>query len=52
MKKYQDKRFSRGNATSFAPIRIGKKKFPNTTGSPGITNKKIMMTPCTVNMAL
>jgi hypothetical protein len=51
-KKYQDSRFSLGNATSLAPIMIGRKKFPNTAGRPGSTNMKIMMTPCTVKKAL
>ena len=52
MKKYQEARLSRGKATSFAPMRIGRKKFPKTAGRPGMTKRKIMITPCRVKRAL
>ena len=31
---------------------MGRKKLPKIAGSPGIMNKKIMITPCRVNRAL
>ena len=52
MKKYQDARLRRGKDTSLAPMRMGRKKFPKTAGRPGITNRKIMITPWSVNRAL
>ena len=52
MNRYHDSRLIRGKATSLAPIMMGKKKFPNDAARPGMTNRKIMITPCRVNRAL
>ncbi len=49
---YQESRFSRGNARSFAPIIIGMRKFPSTAGIEGIRKKKTIMTPCIVKSLL
>ena len=52
MYRYHEKRFSRGNAMSRPPIRIGRKKLPKIVGMPGMTTRKIMMIPWSVNVAL
>ena len=52
VKTYQLSRFSRGKATSFAPIISGIRKFPSTAGIDGIRKKKIITTPCMVNSLL
>jgi hypothetical protein len=52
MKMYQDRRFSLGNATSFAPSMIGSTKLPNTAGIDGMRNSHTMITPCSVNARL
>ena len=52
MKQYQLRRLSLGNATSRAPIWIGKRKFPSTAGTEGMRKKKIIATPCMVNSLL
>jgi hypothetical protein len=36
----------RGSARSFAPIIIGRKKFPKTAGIAGIRKKNTMIIPC------
>ena len=51
-KTYQLSRFSRGNATSRAPIMIGRRKLPNADGMDGIKKSQTMITPCRVNMRL
>ena len=50
--KYHEKRFSLGKATSRAPIWIGMIRLPKAAGMPGMMNRKIMITPCRVNVAL
>ena len=50
MYRYQEKRFSLGNAMSSPPMRMGRKKFPKIVGMPGMTTRKIMMIPCRVNI--
>ncbi len=52
MNRYQVVRLSLGKATSLAPTRMGRKKFPKTAGTPGITKRKIMITPWSVKRAL
>ena len=42
----------RGKATSCAPIIRGMKKLPKMPGMAGIMNRKIMITPWSVNMRL
>ena len=49
---YQESKLILGNATSFAPIKIGKKKLPKTAGKPGTTKRKIIITPCRVKKEL
>ena len=49
---YQLSRLILGNARSFAPIMIGIRKFPSTVGIDGIRKKKIITTPCDVNVLL
>ena len=45
---YQLKRFSFGNARSFAPIISGTRKLPRMDGIAGIRKKNTMTTPCMV----
>ena len=45
MNTYHDARLIFGNAMSFAPIIMGTKKFPNTPGTTGMRNRKIMIVP-------
>jgi hypothetical protein len=49
---YQLNRLILGKAKSLAPIIKGIRKFPSTAGIEGIRKKKIMATPCMVNMRL
>src|SRR5678816_2876670 len=49
---HHDNRLRRGNCTSLAPIMMGSTKFPIDAESPGITNRKIMITPWTVKNVL
>ena len=51
-KTYQLRRFSFGNATSFAPIISGITKLPSTAGTAGTSTKKTIVTPCIVNIRL
>ena len=52
MKRYQLNRFRRGKKTSSVPNWMGSRKFPKIAGIAGMTKRKIMMTPCSVNMEL
>ena len=52
MNSHQERRFSRGKKTSFAPIRRGRMKFPNTAGRPGMMKRKIIMIPWSVKNVL
>jgi len=49
---YQLSRFSRGNATSFAPIMSGSRKFPRTAGMDGIRKRNTIRIPCMVKNLL
>jgi hypothetical protein len=42
----------RGNARSLAPTMMGIRKLPSVAGIDGIRKKKIMTTPCNVNILL
>ena len=44
--------FSRGNAISGAPIRIGTNQFPKPPTITGITKKKIIIKACAVTITL
>ena len=50
--RYTESRLMRGKATSCAPIMRGRKKLPKMPGMAGIMKRKIMITPCSVNMRL
>jgi hypothetical protein len=50
--KYHENKFNLGNATSLAPINIGRKKLPNIAGIPGIIKRKIIITPWSVKKLL
>ena len=51
-KMYQLRRFSFGNATSFAPSISGRMKLPRIAGTAGISTKNTIATPCMVNILL
>ncbi len=44
--------FSRGKATSFAPIMIGRKKLPRAAGTLGMMKRKTITAPCSVKKRL
>ena len=52
MKRYQLARFSFGNATSRAPIIIGRRKFPSTVGIDGMRKNQTITTPWMVKSLL
>ena len=43
--QYKLNRFSRGNATSFAPSMNGKTKLPSAAGTDGMMNRNTMIAP-------
>ena len=52
MKTYQLSRFSRGKATSRAPIISGSRKLPSVVGIDGTRKNHTMMTPWKVKARL
>ena len=52
MKRYQLKRFKRGNARSRAPSIKGIRKLPSVTGTAGTRKNHTITTPCMVKSRL
>ena len=51
-KSQKESRFTRGKATSLAPTMSGTTKLPSADGIPGMTKRKIITAPCSVNILL